>query len=69
MNKVKATILKNLQHALVECNMAGAGENDLDPILSRQHSAYGHISEAIREIGGDEMIDYWIENGCFEEES
>ena len=68
MRHVKNMILRNLQIALIECNKADLGEdnyNDLDPICSRQESAYGHISDAIRVIGGDEMIEAWINHGDF----
>ena len=72
MNKVKQQILKNLQDALVECNMSDVPQdddcsNDLCPSNCRQDGAYGFISQAIAEIGGREIVDFWIENGYFEE--
>ena len=72
MREVKNQILKNLQQALIECNYADIGgddevnENDIYPIHSRQESTYGHISDAIRSLGGDAMIEYWIQYGEFE---
>lgn len=71
MRKVKAKIIRDLQNALRECNYSDLGHdseymNDLSARTSRQEHAYGHISEALRCIGGDEMVDYWIVNGEFE---
>jgi len=72
MNNVRKQILINLQAALVECNLADVDDsceeyhNDLPCNVSRQDSAYGHISNAIREIGGDDMVEFWINNGYFE---
>ena len=67
-NQVKATILRNLKEALVECNNADYEDaNDLDPINSRQHNAFGHISNAIRALGGGEELEYFCLNGYFKE--
>ena len=71
MNKVKADILSNLKDALVACNMADVAQddvnaNDLPAYASRPYSAYGYISLAIAEIAGQEVLDFWIENGYFE---
>ena len=72
MDKVKEQIVRNLQEALVACNNAdiALGDeycNDLDARVSRQASAYGYISNAIAEIAGKEVIEFWIENGYFDD--
>jgi len=72
MNKVQQQIVINLQEALAACNMADVEQtdpnaNDLPAYVSRQHSAYGFISQAIAEIAGQGVVEFWIENGYFEE--
>ena len=73
MNQVKQTIVKQLSQTLLECNnsdqkvLGGSGYiNDLHPRCSNQESAYGHISNALRDIAGDEFIDWFIETGEFD---
>lgn len=69
MKHVKRNIIGQLQTILQECNMAASADisyaNDLDPSNHDQQDAYGHISNALRCIGGDEMVEYWIEHGEF----
>ena len=69
MKAVKQNIIAQLQSILLECNNADQADtdfaNDLDPINSRQVSAYGHVSNALSTIAGDAAVDYFIENGEF----
>ena len=74
VKQVQDRIIADLKFALIECNNAdcpmdeadGYFANDLPAGMSRQSSAYGDISNALRKIAGDDVVEYWINNGEFE---
>ena len=72
MRKVRADIIRNLQVALEECNLADIwnpdgvpdnSANDLPAEFASSSHAFGAITAALRIFGGDDMVDDFFETG------
>ena len=66
MNQVKDAIAKNLFNALHECNLSdadGDSENDIPSKCSSQDHAFGHIAEALKDLGYQAEYDTYCETG------
>lgn len=71
MNHVRNEIGHQLLDALHQCNLADITsdqdysdrENDINPKCSRQHEAYGHISEALTSLGFNKAREVYVREG------
>jgi len=69
MNHVRNEIGHQLIDALNQCNLAdineGDGEraNDINPKCSRQHEAYGYISDALTSLGFNRAREIYVIDG------
>lgn len=68
---VRQTIGHNLIEALHQCNLADVEDgitnvyaaNDLNPKVSRQHEAYGNISDALTSLGFNRAREVYASEG------